>query len=174
MQFSPGTAQTLPWRQRQSTESSASRLGQRRTSPLLRKAVERRTLHLRCMIEKPPEKGTKSPGRCPFECNAIEGDASAPPAQVRITKCVSHHGCSQGHGRKRAVPLSVRRAQSTTLESFIPVANRRGGNVAQLQEVARQQDGIHVKKGQVCNALQGKSGTICAHLASHRILHSPH
>jgi hypothetical protein len=126
------------------------------------------------MIEKPPEKGTKSPGRCPFECNAIEGDASAPPAQVRITKCVSHHGCSQGHGRKRAVPLSVRRAQSTTLESFIPVANRRGGNVAQLQEVARQQDGIHVKKGQVCNALQGKSGTICAHLASHRILHSPH
>ena len=37
-----------------------------------------RTLHLRCMSEKPPEKGAKSPGRCQFECNCIEGDKRTP------------------------------------------------------------------------------------------------
>jgi hypothetical protein len=99
------------------------------------------------MSEKPPKKGAKSPGR-------------------------SDHGCAEGHGRQRAVTLSVRRAQCKTLDAFVPVANRRGGNMAQLQEMLQRQDGIHVKKGQVYNAPQGKSGTVCADLASHRMTHS--
>ena len=131
-----------------------------------------RTLHLRCMSEKPPEKGAKSPGRCQFECNCIEGDKKTPPGQVRILKYVSDHGCSEGHGRKRAVTLSVRRAQCKTLNAFVPCTNRRGGNMAQLQETLQRQDGIHMKKGQVYNALKDKSGTICTDLASYRMLHS--
>ena len=44
--------------------------------------------------------------------------------------------------------------------------------MAQLQETLQRQDGIHMKKGQVYNALKDKSGTICTDLASCRMLHS--
>jgi hypothetical protein len=131
----------------------------------------RRTLHLRCMSEKPAKKGAKSPGRCQFECSCVEGDKLTPPGQVRIIKYVSHHGCSQGQSRQRAVSLSVRRAQSKTIDAFVPTANRRGGNMAQLQQMLQQQDGIHMKKGQVYNALQGESSDVCTHLAHYRMIH---
>jgi hypothetical protein len=66
--------------------------------------------------------------------------------------------CSQGHGRKRAVALAVRLAQSETVRSFIPVSGRRNGNMAQLQQMVYERDGIRMKKGQVYNALRRKRG----------------
>lgn len=130
-----------------------------------------RTIHIRCMSEKPTEKGGKSPGVCAFQINAIEGDKNTPPGQVRILKFVSPHGCRQGNCRKRNVALCVLKAQSDTLLSFVPVTGRRGGNMAQLKTMVHRKDGIVMKKGQVYNALQEKTGTVCTHLASYRMLH---
>ena len=130
-----------------------------------------RSLHIRCFSEKPKEKGGKSPGVCTFKINTIEGDKNTPPGQVRIVKFVSHHGCREGNCRKRAVSLSVLKAQSETLGSFVPVTGRSGGNMAQLQTMVQQKDGIAMKKGQVYNALKEKTGTLCTHLASYRMLH---
>ena len=43
--------------------------------------------------------------------------------------------------------------------------------MAQLQTMVQQKDGIAMKKGQVYNALKEKTGTLCSHLASYRMLH---
>jgi hypothetical protein len=105
-----------------------------------------RTFHIRCMSEKTRNKDANSPGLCPFACNAVEGDKNTPPGQARITEHVSHHLCSHGQDRQRAVKLNVRMAQSLTLDGFIPVAGRRGGNAKQLQQTLLQQDGICMKE----------------------------
>lgn len=43
--------------------------------------------------------------------------------------------------------------------------------MAQLKTMVHRKDGIVMKKGQVYNALQEKTGTVCTHLASYRMLH---
>ena len=129
-----------------------------------------RWLHVRCSSEIPPGKGTKSPGVCSFQCNAVEGDKNTPTGQVRITVYDSNHLCSQGNGRKRAVSVAVRMGQSATLGNFVPVVGRRNGNMAQLQESVLRQDGYRMKKGQVYNVLSAKAGSIATHLASYRMI----
>jgi len=131
-----------------------------------------RSFHLCCFSEKPAKKGDKPPGLCPFVVTAIEGDKSTPAGHVRIKKYVSDHLCSQGHGRKRGISLNILKAQCPTIESFVVSNNRLGGNMHQLQQMVREQHGVRMEKGQVYKALEGKTGDICTHLASYRLLHS--
>ena len=100
-----------------------------------------RRVHLKCFSAKKwnPVEGTSGP--CPFFVSAVEGDKATPPSHVRITKCETGHTCSHGKDRQRAVPARVRKLQSDTLESFIPMSGRRGGNCKQLAEMVLQKDG---------------------------------
>ena len=106
------------------------------------KDSSRRT-HLKCFSCRKGKPVGDASDICPFFVSCVEGDKATPSGHVRITTCETGHTCTHGKDRKRAVPSRIRELQSDTLESFVPVSGRLGGNAKQLADMILQKDGYY-------------------------------